>query len=62
MGEGLNEYMQAAVRDYADETGDRNIHALSLKEQDGKKNGFGANYHPSEATQRELAEIVLQQL
>ena len=62
MGEGLNEYMQAAVRDYADETGDRNIHALSLKEQDGEKNGFGANYHPSVATQRELAEIVLQQL
>lgn len=62
MGEGLNDYMQAAVRDYITETGDRNIRAVSLKEQDGAKNGYGANYHPSEITQRELAETVLKEL
>lgn len=62
MGEGLNEHMQAAVRDYIAETGDSNIRAASLKEQDGIRNGYGANYHPSEATQRELAETVMQEL
>ena len=62
MGEGLNDHMQAAVRDYIAETGDRNIRAVSLKEQDGAKNGFGANYHPNETSQRELAEIVLKEL
>ena len=62
MGEGLNGHMQAAVRDYIAETGDPDIRAVSLKEQDGKKNGYGANYHPSEASQRELAETVLKEL
>ena len=44
------------------ETGDENIRAVSLKEQDGAKNGFGANYHPNETSQRELAETVLKEL
>ena len=62
MGEGLNGHMQAAVRDYIAETGDNKIRAVSLKEQDGAKNGFGANYHPNEITQRELAETVLREI
>ena len=62
MGEGLNEQMQAAVADYAAETGDSWIRAVCLKEQDGAKNGYGANYHPSEITQQELAETVIQKL
>ena len=62
MGEGLNEYMQAAVQDYIAGTGDKKIRAVGLKEQDGVKNGFGANYHPSDISQRELAEIVLEEL
>lgn len=62
MGEGLNEYMTAAVSDYMAETGDRNIRSMTLKEQDGKKNGFGALWHPSEVTQRELSETVLNAL
>ena len=62
MGEGLNEHMQAAVRDYIAETGDRHIRAVSLKEQNGLKNGYGANYHPSAITQQELAETVIREL
>ncbi len=58
MGEGLNDSMEAAVRDYKAETGDEKIRSLALREQDGKRNGYGANYHPSEQTQRELADIV----
>lgn len=58
MGESLNETMEAAVSDYRAETGDKKIRSLTLREQDGKRNGYGANYHPSEQTQRELADIV----
>ena len=58
MGEGLNDSMEAAVSDYRAETGDEKIRSLALREQDGKRNGYGANYHPSEQTQRELADIV----
>ena len=58
MGEGLNSDMLAAVEDYIRETGDDRIRGVALKEQDWQKNGFGANYHPSEATQRELAEQI----
>ena len=54
--------MQAAVQDYIAGTGDKKIRAVGLKEQDGVKNGFGANYHPSDISQRELAEIVLEEL
>ncbi len=58
MGEGLNDSMEAAVNDYRAATGDEKIRSLTLREQDGKRNGYGANYHPSEQTQRELADIV----
>ena len=59
MGEGLNEEMTGAVADYAAETGDTKIRSALLKEQNGEKNGFGANWHPSEKTQRELADTVI---
>ena len=62
MGEGLNAEMTCAVRDYTDQTGDKKIRAVTLQEQDGAKNGFGANWHPSEITQRELAETVIREL
>ena len=62
MGESLNSHMEAAVRDYREETGDRKIRSLCLREQDGAKNGFGANSHPSAVTQRELAETVMKAL
>ena len=58
MGEALNTTMEAAVSDYKAETGDEKIRSLTLREQDGKRNGYGADWHPSEQTQRELADIV----
>ena len=58
MGEALNTTMEAAVSDYKAETGDEKIRSLTRREQDGKRNGYGADWHPSEQTQRELADIV----
>ena len=58
MGEALNTTMEAAAGDYKAETGDEKIRSLTLREQDGKRNGYGADWHPSEQTQQELADIL----
>ena len=59
MGSGLNEKMVKAVNEYRAESGDTRIHSMTLQEQDGQQFGYGTNYHPSEATQRKLAEKIL---
>ena len=59
MGTGLNQAMCNAVREYRGETGDTRIHAFAMDEQDGKNDGFGANWHPSALTQRKLADRIV---
>lgn len=59
MGGGLNEEMVQAVKD-ASANGDAGIQTLTVPPQDGEKDGFGADFHPSEITQRRLAEWVVQ--
>ena len=58
MGTGLNEKMAQAVSEYRAETGDLRIHAIALQEQDWERYGYGADFHPSEKTQRLLAEKI----
>lgn len=58
MGTGLNEMVHAAVADYQQESLDQHIQTLLLPEQEGEQDGFGANFHPSEITQRKLAETL----
>lgn len=58
MGTGLNEKMAQAVSEYRAETGDLRIHAMTLQEQDWERYGYGADFHPSEKTQRLLAEKI----
>jgi lysophospholipase L1-like esterase len=55
MGTGLNPMMQLAVENYGKETGDQAIHVLMLEEQNAARDGYGADYHPNEITQRLLA-------
>ena len=55
MGTDLNETMVHAVNEYRAESGDTRIHSMTLQEQDGKANGYGANFHPAAKTQRQLA-------
>ena len=62
MGGGLNEEMTGAVEDYRRESGDREIRTLVLEEQNPALDGIGADYHPSEKTQRKLAERVTEAL
>ena len=58
MGTGLNEAMVKAVNEYRAESGDTRIHSMTLQEQDAERDGYGSNYHPTEKTQRRLAEKI----
>ena len=58
MGTGLNEKMTQAVADYCRETGDTAVRAMTVEEQDMERDGAGADWHPSEITQKLFAEKV----
>lgn len=55
MGTGLNERVRQAAEGFRRETGDARIRVLTLEEQDAERDGYGSDFHPSEATQRKLA-------
>ncbi len=58
MGTLLNLMLEQAVARYRTETGDGQIRLLMLEDQNAARDGYGADYHPSETTQRLLAEKV----
>ena len=58
MGTLLNPMLAQAVDRYRRETGDGQIRLLLLEDQNAARDGYGADYHPSETTQRLLAEKV----
>ena len=55
MGTGLNPMVRLAAEEYSRETGDTRIRLLMLEEQNAARDGYGADYHPNEITQRLLA-------
>ncbi len=57
MGDRLFPYVQQAVDNYKADTGDENVHALKLAVQSAG-DGYGADWHPSEATHQKVAEKV----
>ncbi len=59
MGGGLNETMLAAAEDFRRETGDSLLATLTVPEQDLIRDGAGADFHPSAATQRRFADLVI---
>ena len=62
MGTGLNQMVELAVDHYCRESGDREIRLLMLEEQDAARDGLGSYSHPSEITQRKLAEKVTDEI
>ena len=58
MGTGLNSILELAVGDYRAESGDSRVYVRTLRDQDGARCGYGADYHPSARSQRELAAAV----
>ena len=55
MGTGLNGAVERAAEEWRRETGDRELRVLLTEEQDAARDGYGSDFHPSEATQRLLA-------
>lgn len=55
MGSDLYPYIEAAVNDYTNETGDLKIQALQL-EQQNSADGYGVDYHPNAVSQQKAAD------
>ena len=62
MGTGLNASVERAAEAYSRETGDRRIRTLLLEEQNARRDGYGSDFHPSETTQRLLAEKMAEEI
>lgn len=58
MGTALNDAMVRAAGQWSRDNGDPEIRTLTVDEQDQERDGIGTDYHPSEITQRLLAEKV----
>ena len=62
MGDTLYKAMCAAVEKYTAETGDEKVSTLRLTAQDGNKNGYAADWHPTAASHdvaaSETAEMI----
>ena len=62
MGMNLNSSVKKAVEAYCEETGDDKITFIALSQQNGDKNGYAADWHPSEATHTEAAEKLVSKM
>ena len=58
MGARLYPYVEMAVSEYADETGDKKICAVEMAEQNREIDGIAADYHPSPATHKKAASYL----
>lgn len=55
MGQALCPYVEAAVKQYSEETGDEKIHYLMFDQQN-PRDGLAADWHPTEKTHTKSAE------
>lgn len=50
MGQDLCNAVETAVSEYSEQSGDKNVSAFKLSMQDGNKNGYAADWHPTAAS------------
>ncbi len=50
MGQDLYNAVETAVSEYSEQSGDTNVSAFKLSMQDGNKNGYAADWHPTAAS------------
>lgn len=62
MGDELYPAIEEAVKEYMDNTGDTNISAFRFAVQNPELDGYGADYHPSPATQKKAARAMADEL
>lgn len=61
MGDGLYSAEETAVQNYRSETGDENVFALKFDVQQSS-DGYGADWHPSEATHEKAAQKLSEEI
>ena len=61
MGDRLFEYVQLAVNNYTEETGDTNISAMKFDPQD-PNDGYSADWHPSVTTHEKASEKLVAEI
>ncbi len=61
MGADLYKYVEEAVNTYSAETGDTNVFAMQLPNQQ-EADGIAADWHPTEATHEKTATVVAEKL
>ena len=61
MGDRLFPYVQLAVKNYTDETGDTHIHTMRFEPQNAE-DGYSADWHPSIVTHDKAAARLTEEI
>lgn len=61
MGQNLCPYVEAALKQYSEETGDTNVDYLMFDQQD-QRDGLAADWHPTETTHGKAAEKLAEKI
>ena len=61
MGQNLCPYVEAAIKQYSEETGDTNVEYLMFDQQD-QRDGLAADWHPTETTHGKAAEKLAEKI
>ena len=61
MGQNLCPYVEAAINQYSEETGDTNVAYLMFDQQD-QRDGLAADWHPTEATHEKASQKLAEKI
>ncbi|MGN1305426.1 MAG: GDSL-type esterase/lipase family protein [Oscillospiraceae bacterium] len=62
MGQNLYPYVEKALRDYSEETGDTNVDYLMFDQQNMNEDGIAADWHPSEKTHEKASDKLAEKI
>jgi hypothetical protein len=61
MGQNLYPYVELAVRQYTEETGDENV-AYLMFDQQSQEDGIAADWHPTEKTHEKASAKLVEKI
>lgn len=62
MGQNLYPYVELALRDYSEETGDTNVDWLMFDNQNMNEDGIAADWHPTEKTHEKASDKLVDKI
>lgn len=62
MGQNLYPYVELALRDYSEETGDTNVDWLMFDNQNMNEDGIAADWHPTEKTHEKASDKLVEKI